>query len=78
MTTNKDIKDINSFTRLLWWIAGASPEILIKYPSEYAKFSAIGMTIAMTCLVAFVSGMSAAWYFSSKLFPYFLFFFFFA
>lgn len=66
MTTNKDLKDINSFTRLLWWISGVSPEILIQYPSEYTKFSAIGMTIAMTCLVAFVSGMSAAWYFSSN------------
>ncbi|MBD5290000.1 MAG: DUF4407 domain-containing protein [Bacteroides sp.] len=67
MATNNSQQDINSFTRTLWWIAGATPKILEKYPSEYAKFSAIGMTIVMTCLVAFVSGMSAAWYFSSKL-----------
>lgn len=67
MAPNTSQQDITSFTRTLWWIAGATPEILEKYPSEYAKFSAIGMTIVMTCIVAFVSGMSAAWYFSSNL-----------
>lgn len=67
MANNTNPKDISFFTRTLWWIAGATPEILEKYPSEYAKFSAIGMTIAMTCIVAFVSGMSAAWYFSSSI-----------
>ena len=67
MAPNTSQQDITSFTRTLWWIAGATPKILEKYPSEYAKFSAIGMTIVMTCLVAFVSGMSAAWYFSSNL-----------
>lgn len=66
MSTQANSKDISRFTRTLWWIAGASPEILEKYPSEYAKFSAIGMTISMTCVVAFVSGMAAAWYFSSS------------
>lgn len=64
--TSSNPRNISLFTRTLWWIAGATPEILEKYPSEYAKFSAIGMTIAMTCLVAFVSGMAAAWYFSSN------------
>ena len=73
MANNTNPKDISFFTRTLWWIAGATPEILEKYPSEYAKFSAIGMTIAMTCIVAFVSGMSAAWYFSSSIFASFCF-----
>lgn len=68
MVSNKSTQDINSFTRTLWWIAGATPQLLENYPSEYAKFSAIGMTILMTCLVAFVSGMAAAWYFSSNVF----------
>lgn len=55
------------FTRMCWWIAGATPDILIKYPSEYSKFTAIGMTIGMTCLVAVLSGIAAAWYFSQSL-----------
>lgn len=67
MANNTTPKDISPFTRTLWWIAGATSDILEKYPSEYAKFSAIGMTISMTCLVAFVSGMAAAWYFSSNI-----------
>ena len=56
----------NSFTRLLWFIAGADSKILTLCPLDQKKYEAIGMTILMTSLVGFASGCSAAWYFTEN------------
>lgn len=55
-----------SLQRLLWTIAGAEIPILEKCRTDHKKFAAIGATIAMTAFIAFLSGTSAAWYFTQS------------
>lgn len=55
-----------SFQRLLWNIAGAEIPVLEKCRTDHKRFGAIGATIAMTSFIAFLSGTSAAWYFTQK------------
>lgn len=73
MSTSSESTEISIFTRFLWWIAGAESSFLWKYPTEYSKFSTIGMVISMTCVVACVSGFWAAFYFSDNTYPSILF-----
>ncbi|MBD8040761.1 DUF4407 domain-containing protein [Phocaeicola sp. Sa1CVN1] len=54
------------FERILWAIAGAERHILEKCRTDHKKFSAIGATILMTSIIAFVAGSSAAWYFTKN------------
>lgn len=65
---SSDTSHISLFTRFMCWIAGTESSILVKYPTEFAKFSIIGSVIYMTFLVACVSGFSAAYYFSNNVF----------
>ena len=55
-----------SFQRILWSIAGAEIPILEKCRTDHKRFGAIGATIAMTSFIAFLSGTSAAWYFTQR------------
>ena len=55
-----------SLQRLLWSISGAETEILEKCRTDHKRFGAIGATIAMTSFIAFLSGTSAAWFFTQK------------
>lgn len=56
----------NSFQRFLWAVAGAEIPILEKCRTDHKKFAAIGATILMTAFIAFLSGTSAAWYFTQS------------
>lgn len=56
----------NTLQRILWTIAGAEIPILEKCRTDHKKFAAIGATILMTAFIAFLSGTSAAWYFTQK------------
>ena len=56
---------VSWFTRMLWWIAGANNEILIKCRTDYQKFACVGMTILVTAMAAVGSGAWAAWYFDA-------------
>lgn len=56
----------NTFQRILWTIAGAEIPILEKCRTDHKKFGAIGATIAMTSFIAFLSGTSAAWFFTQS------------
>ena len=55
-----------SFQRILWNIAGAEIPILEKCRTDHKRFGAVGATIAMTSFIAFLSGTSAAWYFTQR------------
>lgn len=55
-----------SFQRMLWNIAGAEIPILEKCRTDHKRFGAVGATIAMTSFIAFLSGTSAAWYFTQR------------
>lgn len=68
MTNSKTVREINFFTRFLWFVAGADVEMLSLCPLDYKKYEAIGMTILMTSLVGFAAGSSAAWYFTENAF----------
>ena len=58
----------NSFQRILWTISGAEISILEseKCRTDHKRFGAIGATIAITSFIAFLSGTSAAWYFTQR------------
>lgn len=56
----------NTFQRILWTIAGAEIPILEKCRTDHKKFGAMGATIAMTSFIAFLSGTSAAWFFTQS------------
>lgn len=56
----------NFFTKLLWAIAGAETSILKDCRTDHKKYSAMGATILMTAFIAFLSGTSAAWFFTQK------------
>lgn len=56
----------NTFQRVLWTIAGAEIPILEKCRTDHKKFGAMGATIAMTSFIAFLSGTSAAWFFTQS------------
>lgn len=56
----------NTFQRILWTIAGAEIPILEKCRTDHKKFGAMGATIAMTSFIAFLSGTSAAWFFTES------------
>ena len=56
----------NTFQRVLWTIAGAEIPILEKCRTDYKKYGAMGATIAMTSFIAFLSGTSAAWFFTQS------------
>lgn len=60
------VKNKNTFQRILWTIAGAEIPILEKCRTDHKKFGAIGATIAMTSFIAFLSGTSAAWFFTQS------------
>lgn len=55
---------VSKSQRLLWKISGAEISILEECVTDHNKYSAIGMTILMTTVIAFFSGGSAAWFFS--------------
>lgn len=67
-TQNSSNIKVSIFQKVIWNIAGANVEILAQYPTQYHKYSAIGMTILMTSIAAFLSGSSAAWYFSKNIY----------
>lgn len=56
----------NTFQRILWTIAGAEIPILEKCRTDHKKYGAMGATIAMTSFIAFLSGTSAAWFFTQS------------
>lgn len=56
----------NILQRILWSIAGAEIPILEKCRTDHKKFGAMGATIAMTAFIAFLSGTSAAWFFTQR------------
>lgn len=56
----------NTLQRILWTIAGAEIPILEKCRTDHKKFGAMGATIAMTSFIAFLSGTSAAWFFTQS------------
>lgn len=60
------MKNKHSFQHLLWTIAGAEIPILEKCRTDHKKFGAMGATIAMTSFIAFLSGTSAAWFFTQS------------
>lgn len=58
----------NRFQRILWTISGAEIPILEseKCRTDHKRFGAVGATIAVTSFIAFLSGTSAAWYFTQR------------
>ena len=58
----------NRFQKVLWTISGAEITILEseKCRTDHKRFGAIGATIAITTFIAFLSGTSAAWYFTQR------------
>lgn len=58
----------NHIQRILWTISGAETKILESENcrTDHKRFAAIGATIAITTFIAFLSGTSAAWYFTQR------------
>lgn len=59
-------KQTSRFNRFLWMLAGVDENILSQYTYEHGKYNVIGLMILMTSFTAFVSGWSAAWFFSEN------------
>lgn len=55
-----------SLQKILWTIAGAEIPILEQCRTDHKKYGAMGATIAMTSFIAFLSGTSAAWFFTQS------------
>lgn len=55
-----------SLQKILWNIAGAEISVLENCRTDHKRFGAIGATISMTTFIAFLSGTSAAWYFTQR------------
>src|ERR1051325_2295064 len=41
---------------LLWWFAGATPSLLKEWPTEWSKYTGIGISVLTTALLAAISG----------------------
>lgn len=55
---------MSSFSQILWSIAGADKDVLLKCKTDQKKFANIGIVILLTSGVAFCAGSFAAYYFS--------------
>src|ERR1041384_7112068 len=60
MRSQNPVRTIPIFRRFLWWCAGAQPDILKEFPTEWNKYSSIGVAVLTTALFAMLSGAYAA------------------
>jgi hypothetical protein len=55
-----ELRDVGIFTRLLWFCAGADPQLLVRCPhSDRVKFQGLGGVVATVGVLAFFSGSYA-------------------
>lgn len=56
LNNNMGSAKINRLTSFLWWAAGVQQDELKKFPTEHAKYTGIGSTVAITAIMAMLTG----------------------
>lgn len=54
--TRERVSNVSGVTSMCWWCAGATKDLLLRYPTEHSKYFGIGLAVLLTGLLAALSG----------------------